>query len=198
MTRSSLLPHCALAVLLMPALAFAAPTVNTLGGDTRVVLSPELVGALTSLNVAVAPTYPAKLKRGEARFPIPAGELDLGTLKGEVAHNGGLSLRAGGTTVDLSSYVIDTTSATPVLTGLVKVNDSVIGRVPLFDLSLPSAPVVRGLHSRAGSLQLDDVQLTLTDEAAAALNAVFAVTAFAEGIPIGTARVSTYFYEPSP
>ncbi len=185
-------------MLMLPAHVDAAPTVNTLGGDTRVVLSHELMGALSSLGVGVSPTYPARLRNGEARFPIPTGELDLGTLKGEVVHNGGLSLRAGATTVDLSSYVIDTTGATPVLTGLVKVNDSVLGRLELFDLTLQSAPVVRGLHARVGSVQLADVQLTLTDDAAAALNAVFNVSAFEEGIPIGTAKLSTFFYESSP
>lgn len=197
MTRKTVVGFT-LGALLLPALAFAAPTVNTTGGDTRVVLAPELVSALGALSVAVAPTYPAKLKKGEARFPIPTGEIDLGTLKGEVVHAGGLSLSAGGTIVDLSSYVIDTTGSAPVLTGLVKVNDSVLGRLPLFNLTLGSAPVVRDLYARAGSLQLSDVQLTLTADAAAALNSVFSVSAFAEGVPVGTARLSTFFYEPSP
>ena len=43
---------CALiAALLLPLPVLAAPTVNTLGGDTRVQLSGDLVGALTSLGV---------------------------------------------------------------------------------------------------------------------------------------------------
>jgi hypothetical protein len=183
---------------LIPLSASAAPTVNTLGGDTRVQLSGDLVGALTSLGVSVRASYPARLRGAQASFPIPGGELDLGTLKGEVDHAGGLTLRAGGTEVNLSSYTIDTTGAAPVLTGLVKVNDSVFGRLPLFDIGLVGAPVVRGLHARAGSVQLDNVQLTLNADAAAALNAVFNVDAFQAGLPIGTARVQTYFYEPAP
>ena len=174
---------------LLPAAAFASPTVNTLGGDTRVQLSADLVGALTSLGVSVKASYPARLRGASASFPIPGGELDLGTLKGEVDHAGGLTLRAGATEVNLSSYTIDTTGAAPVLTGLVKVNDSVLGRLPLFDITLVSAPVVRGLHARAGSVQLDNVRLTLNDEAAVALNAVFNVSAFQAGLPVGTARV---------
>ena len=40
---------CALiAALLLPLPVLAAPSVNTLGGDTRVQLSGDLVGALTS------------------------------------------------------------------------------------------------------------------------------------------------------
>lgn len=190
---------CALiAALLLPLPVLAAPTVNTLGGDTRVQLSGDLVGALTSLGVSVRATYPARLRGAHAGFPIPGGELDLGSLKGEVDHAGGLTLQAGATQVNLSSYTIDTTGATPVLTGLVKLNDSVLGRLPLFDITLVSAPVVRGLHARAGSVQLDNVKLTLNAEAAEALNAVFNVTAFQAGLPVGTARLSTYFYEPAP
>jgi hypothetical protein len=51
-------------------------------------------------------------------------------------------------------------------------------------------------YGRYGSLRIDDVAVTLDAEAAAALNDVFGVTAFTAGIPIGTARVNTYFYEP--
>lgn len=156
------------------------------------------MGAPTSLGVSLHASYPARLRGAQASFPIPGGELDLGTLKGEVDHAGGLTLRAGGTGANLSSYIIDTTGATPVLTGLVKVNDSVFGRLPLFDIGLVSAPVVRGRHARVGSVQLDNVQLTLNADAADALNAVFNVDAFQSGLPIGTARVHAYFYEPAP
>ncbi|MDR0181939.1 hypothetical protein [Lysobacter arvi] len=174
---------------------FAAPTVSTVGGDTRVELSPVFTGALGSLGVAAAPSYPARLRGATASFPIPTGEIDLGSLKGEIAHAGGLDLSAGALRVNLGSFVIDTTGETPVLTGLVKVNDSVVGRLPLFDLALSSAPVVKRT-TRIGQLRVNDVALTLTDEAAAALNGVFGVTAFTAGIPIGTAHVSTRFYEP--
>lgn len=187
-----------LAVGLLPLAASAAPTVNTLGGDTRVQLSADLTGALTSLGVSVKASYPARLRGASATFPIPGGELDLGSLKGEVDHAGGLTLRAGATEVNLSSYTIDTTGTAPVLTGLVKLNDSVLGRLPLFDITLVGAPVVRGRHARVGSLQLDNAQLTLNGEAAEALNAVFNVSAFQAGLPVGTARVHTYFYEPAP
>lgn len=100
---------------LIPLSASAEPTVNTLGGDTRVQLSGDLVGALTSLGVSVRASHPARLRGAQASFPIPGGELDLGTLKGEVDHGGGLTLRAGGTEVNLSSYTIDTTGAAPYL-----------------------------------------------------------------------------------
>lgn len=186
------------ALLASTQMAAADPTVSTLAGNTRVALSSTFLGAVSALGVDVSPTYPGRIRGTEATFPIPTGEIDLGTLKGEVAHNGGLRLQAGDTIVDLSSYVIDTTGEAPVLTGLVKLNDSVVGRLPLFDLTLVSAPIVTGIHARIGSVQINDVDVRLTEEAAAALNDIFNVTAFSAGIPIGTAKVKTYFYEPSP
>jgi hypothetical protein len=187
-------------LVLAAALAFAghaaaAPTVNTLGGDTRVALSSTFLDALGSLGVSASSTYPASIRSGVARFPIPTGEIDAGTYKGEIVHQGGLDLSAGAVTVNISSFVIDTTGATPVLTGLVKANDSLVGRITLFDLGLGAAPRVQA-YGRYGSLRIDDVAVTLDAEAAAALNDVFGVTAFTAGIPIGTARVNTYFYEP--
>jgi hypothetical protein len=75
------------------------------------------------------------------------------------------------------------------------VNDSLVGRLPLFDLGLTAGPEVKR-NARVGQLRLGGVQVTLTDDAAAALNSVFGVSAFAQGVPIGVAHVHTRFYEP--
>ena len=190
-------------LVLAAALAFAAgqasaaPTVNTLGGDTRVTLSSTFLGALDSLGVSASPSFPASIRNGNARFPIPTGEIDATSFKGEIVHDGGLNLRAGDLTVNISSFVIDTTGSAPVLTGLVKANDSLVGRIPLFDLALGAAPQVQS-YGRYGNLRINNVAVTLNAEAAAALNSAFGVTAFTAGIPIGTARVNTFYYEPDP
>lgn len=194
--RSAFLSTALAALLCLPcAVAGAAPTVSTVGGDTRVVLSETFLGALGRLGVAASPSYPGKLRRGEARFPIPTGEIDLGSARGEIVHSGGLNLQAGGLTVNLSSFVIDTTGDSPVLTGLVKANDSLVARLQLFDLQLTAAPDATQT-GRVGPLSIRDVAVTLSAEAAAALNDVFNVTAFQAGLPIGTARVDSYFFEP--
>lgn len=185
----------ALSLTLASGAAFAEPTVSTLGGDTRVALSSTFVDALVSLGVTPSPSFPARLRQGTATFPIPTGEIDLDSAKGEIAHNGGLNLDAGGTRVNISSFQIDTTGAAPVITALVKVDDSLVGRITAFDLQLNSAPFVRK-YLLYGNLQIRSVDVTLSAEAAAALNDVFGVTAFSAGLPIGTARVNTFFYEP--
>lgn len=185
----------AAAVAIASTVALAAPTVSTLGGDTRVRLASEFTGALGTLGVAASPSFPARISNGTASFPIPSGEIDLGTLKGEINHTGGLNLAAGGLTVNISSFVIDTTGASPVLTGLVKANDNVVARITLFDLRLTRGPVVKPGRNLS-KLTVDNVAVTLSAEAAATLNDVFDVTAFRAGLPIGTARVDTGFFDP--
>jgi len=169
--------------------ATAAPTEATRAGVTSVRLSADFVNALSSLNVTPAPIAPGRLmstRRGVvASFPITAGAVDLGTVKAEIGHEGGLSLTAGSTSVELSAFIIDLAGNRPVLTGLVTVNDSLLGRVPLFDLALSSNSV----SGNDDLLKVNNVALTLSQEAAAALNSVFNVTAFVPGFRIGTGSV---------
>jgi hypothetical protein len=177
-----------------PLIAAAAPTETTRGGATTVALSPQLLGALQSLNVAPGAIAPGKLvatPRGiRAWFGITTGAVDLGSasntpITAEIAHEGGLSFTAGGTRVELSSFAIEIESGGNLLTGLAVVNDTLVGRIPLFDLDLANAGI-----SRAGNvLKASDVAATLNKDAASALNQIFGVTAFVEGLPIGTAEV---------
>jgi hypothetical protein len=176
----------ALSLLLGAGTALAEPTAQVAGGRTAVELSDDFLAALTALGVEAAPIGPASLRRGWASFPIPAGALDLETARGDIFHSGGLSLRAGATKVQLLNFVIDT-QAEPVLTGLVSVDGDLVGRVALFDLALNEAPVVW----RSGWLVVRSVDVTLTAGAADALNGIFGIDDFAEGLPIGEAVVYT-------
>jgi len=167
--------------------ASADPTAVFYGSRTSVELSTELVSALTSLKVTPSAVFPGFLRQGVATFPISIGELDFANAKGEVLHFGGLRLATSTTQVELTQFAIDTTGASgAVLTGLVKVNRNVVGRLPLFSVTLPAVSLPL---PPSRSLVLSGVALRLTDTAAQALNASFDVKAFAAGIPIGTARV---------
>jgi hypothetical protein len=168
--------------------ATAAPTADFRVGATSVKPDAGFLAAATSLGVTVAPIDGKTLT-----FPITAGSIDLATAAGEIVHNNGIVLKAGTTVVELRNFIIDTTAATPVLTGLVVVNEKPVGRLELFDLGLP-AGIALPLkpYGFFRSLKLADVSLKLTDDAATALNSVFAVTAFAEGLPIGTACVQAF------
>ncbi|GLQ45971.1 hypothetical protein GCM10007862_10220 [Dyella lipolytica] len=181
---------------LLAAPTYAAPTVTTYAGNTTVSLSQALLSALASLHVTASREFPAQLSGSTAKFPIPNGQIDLADAHGEITHSGGLNLIAGSTTVTLSDFVIDTTGSQPVLTGLVLANGSVVGRLPLFNLALTQAPQVHNFGF-SGTLRIAGVDLTLTATAAGALNQAFNVTAFSAGIPIGTASVDAFTYNPT-
>lgn len=166
--------------------------IELLSGSTTVELSSDFVGALTSLNIAPRTVFPASLRGAQASFPITDGTLERATLRGEIIHNGGLTLTRGTTVVKLKSFIIDTTGSGIVLTGLVSANGAVVGRIPLFDLQLPSNVATNDF--RFEGVILNGVMVSLRPEAAGALNAVFQTTAFVPGFNIGTARVRGYGY----
>jgi hypothetical protein len=173
---------------------FAAPTLSVSYGDTSVKLDPVFVGALQSLSVTPSAIGYASLKNGVAAFPVVDGDFDFGTAKGEFSHYGGLALKAGTTVVELTDFIIDTSGAAPALTGKVIVNDSFVARIPLFDLALPALTLPLQAPRGWGQLRVPGVKVTLNAGAATALNAVFNVSAFAGGIPIGEATVKTFAF----
>jgi hypothetical protein len=178
----------AAALALATATATAAPTADFRIGATSVHPDAGFLAAADSLGVSVTPINGKRLV-----FPIIAGSIDLATAGGEILHSNGIELQAGSTVVELRNFIIDTTGAAPVLTGLVVVNESTVGRVPLFDLGLPAGLTLPlKPHPRFKTLKLEGVALTLTDDAATALNGIFSVSAFTEGLPIGTADVRAY------
>lgn len=198
MMRSSLFLSLALTIAGVVATSpvTAAPTVNTYVGNTTVVLSPVLLNALSSLHVTPSRQFPGELNGATAQFPIPTGQIDLASARGEIVHSGGLNLKAGNTTVTLSDFVIDTTGTAPVLTGLVAANGDVVARLPLFAITLTQAPVIKN-YGVAGQVTISGAALSLTAAAATALNQAFNVTAFSQGIPIGTASVNALTFNPS-
>lgn len=180
--------------------AAAAPSVQLTGGVTQVALSSEFVGALGALGVTPDNVLPGALyttSRGaRVAFPIPTGELDGDGPKLEILHSGGLTLTAGSTRVALTSFIIENLGGKLQLTGVVKANDSIVGRIPLFDIALTRAPSLsdpgkRGFFGfRTAQLSIKGAEVTLAAPAATALNGVFGISAFTAGFPIGVAEVS--------
>jgi len=189
---SRLAAIAATGLLAAPALTLATPTQVTDRGITSVKLAPSFLSALGSLGVQPGTVEPGRLvaRNGDtlAVFPITDGALDLGTVKGEVDHAGGLSLTAGKTEVDLTAFAIEIyPNATPVLTGLVTVDGNFVGRLPLFNLSLSHASVAK----YDDRLVVKEVGVTLNPAAAAALSSVFHASVPA-GLAIGTATVRSF------
>ncbi len=191
---STLVASATLGVLTMaaPLAAVAAPTDTTFAGETVVALADSFLAALSSLGVAPGAIGPGRIEAYKgttyAAFPITTGQIDLGKVEGEIDHSGGLSLTAGSTVVELTSFAIDLYSgAKPVLTGLVTVDGSFVGRIPLFDLSLASATI----DDKKYYLAVDDVGVTLDSAAAGALSSVFKTTVPA-GLTVGKAYVEAH------
>jgi hypothetical protein len=169
--------------------AVAAPTAQIYSGYTLVELLPGFVDALTSLQIAPSKDLPATLYQRIAYFPITGGRLDAANAKGEVPHSGGLKLTRGATQVIISDFIIDTASGAPKLTGIVTANGSIVGRIPLFNLQLPALTLPLTLPPGPEVLLIEGSKVTLTQEAAAALNGVFATNAFVGGFNVGIASV---------
>lgn len=187
-------------------LAMAAPTLELRSGQTTVALAQEFLNAATTLGVRVAPLAEGQIRvrnnRTSAVFPVTNGSVDTGSLRLEVFHSGGLSLTAGDTVVTLEQFAIENTvDGNLRLKGIVTANGTMVGEVPIFDLTLTESPSARpGNLLRSdillgGNLRLAGVRVTLSGEAASALNSVFNVTAFSRGLNIGTATVEAFFDE---
>jgi hypothetical protein len=169
----------------------AQQTKTLFTGRTSVKLSSTFTSAVTGLGVSVGRVFPTEMWDGAVTFPVTGGAIDLDTASGNILHSGGLTLKAGDTKVVLQSFIIDTTTGKPMITGLVSVNGKLLGRIPLFDLTLP-AGFSLPLHLNENRLVLKGVWVTLDATAAGALDAVFHVNAFTAGFPIGTAQVVAY------
>lgn len=173
--------------------AVAEPSFQLTTGTTTLDFSAQLQTTLDSQGITVESVLPAAFESGAATLPISTGELDAGAseLSIEVLHEGGMTLTAGGTRVALTSFVIGTLGPDSILTGVIKVNDSIVGRIRLFRVILTETPVVTPpTGSLAGRVRLSDVELRLSQTAADALNAAFGLTdVFDGGSLFGRAEV---------
>lgn len=193
MTRSSFVaPFSIVAVLLLTVAAFAQGTRVVESGETTVALSSGFLNALQSLGVAPGLVAPTQLKGTTVNFPVNGGAIDLKTAAGNIGHGGGLTLSSGDTWVAIQNFTIDTTGKSPVISGLVVANGSLVGRITLFDLNLPKDFRLPLAQYRGVLVDLPQVGVTLDAAAASALNHTFRTDAFSAGFPIGTARVRAF------
>lgn len=150
------------------------------GGDTSLSLAPTTAAALQGLGVSVGNVPPAAANTaGALEFPVTGQKIAAKGFAGRITHSGGISLTAGATTVQLTSFDINVDAA-PDLTALVGGQ-----RVSILNLDLSGSKT--GVSNRTAVVT--NVKATLTPAAAAALNDAFKVSAFTAGLELGTARV---------
>jgi Htaa len=190
-------PFFALAAVVVAALAFglaacgdddddaadtattaAAATLTLTGEGTTLALDAGTAQVLTDNSIAVAPIDPATSGDGGITFPITGGSVEAESLAGTIDHSGGLRFSAGGTDLDLTDFVIDTSAGTLTAT-------AGGAQVPILDVNLT------GLERSddMGTIVLEGITVTLSAEGAAALNETFGVTLFSEGLAIGDVTV---------
>ena len=166
------------------------------GRSTAVKLDAGFVEALSSLKVTPGAVGDARITEGgSAVFPITGGNVTYykpGSVspyvQGTIRHqNSGLSLRAGGTTVKLTDFVVD--PGRSVLTGTVSVDGKVAAQsAPLFFLD---GRTLNPLQVRQNNTAvLEGTTVKLKAEAAELLNQTFAIQDLQEGLVIGIAKIT--------
>jgi len=178
----------------------AAATVPAIpGGSTAVALDTGFTDALTQLGLTPGVIGGATLDAatGTVSFPITGGEVTLYDretgyrpwVQGTIFHEGsGLSLTAGGTTVELTDFTINPGKPARLF-GNVSVNGQLAAAsAPLFNLdgSTLNPPTT----DADGSAVLQGTTVKLSAEAAALLNQTFSTDALAGEFVIGTATIT--------
>ncbi|MBC8091130.1 MAG: HtaA domain-containing protein [Pseudonocardia sp.] len=160
-----------------PASATETDTITLASGATVLEIDSATAGVLGDNGVSVTTVGAAYGEAPVFAFPVEGGEIDPTTAAGTVEHDGGLEFAAGDISIEVDDFVIDTGEG--VLTA--EVDDSGT-RVPLLKLDTSAA----GVYGGDGGIVITGVEVSLTAEAAAALNATFDVELFAEDLAIGT------------
>jgi len=160
------------------------------GKSTSVKLDAGTAKALGDLGVAVAPTGSGTFdsKTSTVSFPITGGFAAIhsdrnykpGYIAGVVIHQGsGLQFSKGDTSIEVSDFVVDPGNSILTATAGGK------SGIPLLALDGTNVKV-----SKDGSdVVLDGTVAKLTGPGAAALNATFGVSAFTEGLALGTVHL---------
>lgn len=151
------------------------------GGSTSLTVARGTLKVLTDNGVKVTPIKGASAGGRTFTFPITDGDVDAATLAGTITHRGGLQFAAGGKTLRVQDFVVDTRRS--VLTARVSGTDT---RIPLLNLNLKNAHISKGKTA----IVVSNVHASLTGTAAGALNKTFGVSLFKKGLEIGTAKVT--------
>src|SRR6478672_2505020 len=167
------------------------------GGSTAVALDAKFVDALGTLGLTPATLGNATLADGSVSFPITGGTVTVFDkssgyrpyVQGTILHqNSGLSLTAGGTTVELTNFTVD--PGTPArLFGDVAVNgQQAAASAPMFDLDGTTLNPIS--MDSSGNAVLQGTTVKLSPEAAGLLNKTFSTDALKGGLVIGIATIT--------
>jgi hypothetical protein len=167
------------------------------GVSTAVELDQSFLDGLESLNLTPGTVGDATLRGSTLTFPITGGEVTYYDpdsdvepfVQGEIEHeDSGLSLSSGGTTVELTDFVVDPGES--VLTGTVSADGDVVAEsAELFFLDGRTLQPLR-LNEDEGTAVLEGTTVSLTQDAAELLNETFGTDALTEFFLVGEATIT--------
>ena len=167
------------------------------GGSSVVALDSGFTGALEQLGLTPGTVGTATLADGSVSFPITGGTVTLYDkdsgyrpfVQGVLFHEGsGLSLTAGGTTVELTDFTIDPGDPARLF-GNVSVNGELAAAsAPLFDLDGSTLQPIT--MDAGGAAVLTGTRVLMSAEAADLLNTTFQTSAVTKGLLVGVATLT--------
>jgi hypothetical protein len=161
---------------------YTSAKATVIGKSTHVVVNPAVSAALKHAGITVTAVAPATAKT-TLLFPVTGGQIVVATLVGTIDHRGGLTYSHSGKSVTLTNFVIDTN--TKRLTAAVGGQSK-----PIFDLNLASPKRASGPR---GKVVTSNIKLTVTSQAATALNSGLGVSTFKAGMNFGIARLTVAY-----
>ncbi len=164
------------------------------GKTTEIALDQGFLDALTSLKLTPGVVGEGQLENGSLIFPITGGNVSVfekGAVRpyviGQIWHEGsGLSLEAGGTTVELTDFNVDPGASK--IYGDVAVN----GKTAATNAYLFKADgsTLEPLKTQGSDAILTGTQVKISDVAAPLLNDTFGTDAVTPGLLVGTATIT--------
>jgi len=158
---------------------YSSARATVIGKSTAVRINRAVLAALMHAGIAVTAVAPATSRR-TLLFPVSGGQIVISTLAGTVDHTGGLTFRHSGKNVTFTNFVINT--KTKQLTATVGGQS-----MPIFDLNFALPKPARGAH---GTVVASKIKLTVTSQAATALNRRFGESTFKAGMNFGIAKLT--------
>lgn len=172
-----------------------AEIVDLSGGETTAIaLDTGFTDALTSLKLTPGVLGSAKLTDGSLIFPITGGNVSIFTpgevpnyVVGQIQHeSSGLSLKAGGTTVELRNFNVD--PGVSRVYGDVVVNGDVAATAAyLFRLN---GSTLMPLQTEGDTAILEGTKVFISDVAAGLLNDTFGTDAVTDQLLVGVAKIT--------
>ncbi len=173
----------------------AVAVVEDLSGEsTAIKLDKGFTDALTSLKLTPGVTGSAKLTDGSLIFPISGGNVSVfkpgsvpNYVVGQIQHEGsGLSLTAGGTTVELTNFNVD--PGVSRVYGDVTVNGKLAASSAyLFRLN---GNTLKPLQTKGNTAILEGTKVEISGDAAPLLNDTFGTDAVKTGLLVGIATIT--------